>query len=76
MQQTVTTDALPLDDFYTIEDFAAAYPKTAALHTLRWQLRFRKENGLDQCVVRVGKKLLISKSRYANWLQSRMGRST
>lgn len=69
--QTQTSDTLPLDDLYTINDLAAKYPNILTEYTLRWQLRDRAKNGLGPACVRVGKNILISKSRYEQWLATR-----
>ena len=64
-------DAIKLDDLRDIEALAAENPKTLTVATLRWQLRHRDTNGLAVACVRVGKRLLISKSRYEHWLATR-----
>ena len=61
-------DAIKLDDLRDIEALAAENPKTLTVATLRWQLRHRDTNGLAAACVRIGKRLLISKSRYEHWL--------
>ncbi len=70
-------DAIKLDDLRDIEALAAENPKTLTVSTLRWQLRHRDTNGLSAACVRVGKRLLISKSRYEYWLatQTEAGRA-
>ncbi len=70
-------DAIKLDDLRDIEALAAENPKTLTVSTLRWQLRHRDTNGLAAACVRVGKRLLISKSRYEYWLatQTEAGRA-
>lgn len=67
-------DAITLDDLHTVEDLAEQYPKTLPAKTLAWQVRNREQNGLAPAVVRVGKRLLISKSRYEHWLATQAGR--
>lgn len=62
-----------LEDLYSIEDLAAAFPKILSPDTLRWQLRRRNENGLARCCFPVGRRILISKSRYEAWMASRAG---
>ena len=66
--------ALALLDLATVQGLAAEHPQLLSVPTLRWQLRHRDENGLATACVRVGKKLLISRSRYEIWLSSRAGR--
>jgi hypothetical protein len=73
MQETPSA-TLPLDDLHTIEELASKYPRILTAYTLRWQLREREKNGLAPACVRVGKKLLISKIRYEQWLATRAGR--
>ncbi len=65
--------AIVLDDLFDVEDLAATYPNILSVSTLRWQLRSRDSNGLAAACVRVGKKLLISKTRYEQWLASQAG---
>lgn len=64
-----------LDDLRTIEGLAQEFPQILTVPTLRWQLRHRDENGLSSACVRVGKKLLIYRSRYAAWLATGAGRA-
>lgn len=65
--------SIPLDDLHTVEGLASKYPGILTAYTLRWQLRGRDNNGLSPACVRVGKKLLISKTRYEQWLAARAG---
>jgi len=64
---------LTLDDLYDVKALAAAFPAVLTERTIRWQLRSRMENGLAPCCVKVGKKLLVSRSRYEAWLSTRAG---
>lgn len=73
--ETHNNASLSLDDLHTVEEFASRYPHILSPYLLRWQLRDRERNGLAPACVRVGKKLLISKSRYEQWLASRAGSS-
>lgn len=68
------TEAIRLDDLYEVKKFAHEAP-FLSVPALRWQLRNRGKNGLSGCVVIVGKKLLISKSRYEQWLGNQAGRA-
>ena len=74
MMQAQQPDSLPLDDLFTIQGLVSKYPAILTEYTLRWQLRDREKNGLAPACVRVGRNLLISKSRYESWLASRAGR--
>lgn len=73
MQHQVPGESLALDDLYPLEDFVAAFPNILTVPTLRWQLRHRDINGLAPACVRIGKRLLISKTRYESWLSSQTG---
>lgn len=66
----MNSPAIPLDDLHTVEDFAAQHARIFTESTLRWQLRSRASNGLDElgAVVKIGKRLLISKTRFEQWL--------
>jgi len=73
MQDANHPATMPLDDLHTVEELAKKYPRILSVFTLRWQLRDRAKNGLAPACVRVGKKLLISKTRYEQWLAARAG---
>lgn len=64
---------IALGDLRTVEGLAEEFPALLSVPTLRWQLRHRDSNGLGSACVRVGKKLLISRSRYEAWLGTRAG---
>lgn len=68
-------DVPPLDDWYSIEDLVAAFPKVLTDAKLRWQIRHRAENGLASACYNQGVrgKMFISKSRYERWLASQAG---
>ncbi len=64
---------LELGDLRTTTQLAAEHPGVLNVWMLRQQLRRRSSNGLASCCVWVGRRLLISRSRYAAWLTSRLG---
>jgi hypothetical protein len=68
------SENISLDDLHSVESFAQKYPALLTVQTLRWQLRHRDRNGMAQCCVALGKKLLISKSRYESWLAGQAGK--
>lgn len=70
---STTVEAVQLADLYPIDGLVAAHPALLSTATLRWQLRHRDTNGLATACVRLGKKLLISKTRYEIWLATRAG---
>lgn len=62
-----------LDDLYSVKELAAAFPRILSVNTLQYQLRSREENGLAAACVPIGKRLLISKPLYEQWLATRTG---
>lgn len=66
--------AINLNDLKTIECLVDENPQALTVSLLRWQLRHRYENGLASCCVRAGKRILISKSRYEQWLAANAGK--
>lgn len=66
--------AIPLTDLRSVEELAAEHPRILTIKTLRYQLRHRAVNGLAPCCVAIGKKLLISKTRYEGWLATQAGK--
>lgn len=70
-------DIAPVDltDLYSIQDFAALFPGLLSVQTLRWQMRNKKENGMQGCCLKLGRRIFISKSRYERlFLTKRIGR--
>lgn len=65
-----TQAPIQLNDLLTIEQLADAHPNILKVATIKWQLRFRETNGLAAACVPVGRRLLISKTRYEAWLGS------
>lgn len=61
-------EQIELSDLRTVGQLAAEFPAILSVPTLRWQLRDRDSNGLSRACVKLGKKLLISKTRYQAWL--------
>lgn len=68
------TVAINLNDLKTIECLVDENPQALTVSLLRWQLRHRYENGLANCCVKAGKRILISKSRYEQWLAANAGK--
>jgi hypothetical protein len=68
------TAAINLNDLKTIEGLVDENSQALTVSLLRWQLRHRYENGLANCCVRAGKRILISKSRYEQWLAANAGK--
>jgi hypothetical protein len=40
---------------------------------LRYQIFHSKENGFDQCIVRIGSKILINEEAFFRWLDEKNG---
>lgn len=63
-----TTNQIELSDLFTVQQLAARHPNVLTVLMLRYQLRNRETNGLKRAVVRIGKKMFISESRFQQWL--------
>lgn len=74
MEHNQPAPTIPLDDLRSVQALAAEHPEVLTVEGLRWQLRHRADNGLAHCCVAIGKKLLISRSRYEGWLASQAGK--
>ncbi len=74
MENDTAQQSIELNDLRSLEELAAEHPRILTTKTLRYQLRHRGENGLAHCCVAIGKKLLISKSRYEGWLATQAGK--
>lgn len=68
-------DAIDPGDLRSVESLAAEHPDVLTVHALRHQVRRRESNGLASACVRLGRRVLISKTRYAMWLGSQAGQS-
>lgn len=68
MQNTTPQDAIRLDDLRSIEEIVAENNKILSSNILRYQLRQRFTNGLADACVRIGNRVMISKTRYEHWL--------
>ncbi len=68
------TASINIDDLKTIEGLVEENTKALTISLLRWQLRHRHENGMASCCVKAGKRILISKSRYEQWLAANAGK--
>lgn len=64
---------IPLEDLRSVEELASEHPKVLSVRLLRYQLRHRETSGLSVACVRLGKRVLISKSRYEAWLATQAG---
>lgn len=60
--------AIDLNDLRTVEQLAAEHPGVLNVATLRYQVKHREKLGMGRACVRIGRRLLVSKSRYQEWL--------
>jgi hypothetical protein len=70
------TQPLPLSDWKSIGALAerlnaGASTPTLTEHSLRHHVRLAEHNGLSPAIRRVGRRVLISESRFLQWLESR-----
>jgi len=65
---------IDITDLRTIEGLVSENPEVLNVSLLQWQLRHRDQNGLNNAVVKVGKRVLISKTRYQQWLSAQAGK--
>lgn len=66
-------DPMGLSDYATVKEVARCYPSFSQ-HSLRNLITKRKTNGFDRCIHRVGRKILISYSKFAQWLAEKAER--
>ena len=71
--QRSATPAAVFDDLATIEQLVADAPEILTISSIRWALRHRHENGLSASCVRLGKRILISRRGFADWLTGQGG---
>ncbi|MDO3558275.1 hypothetical protein [Ralstonia pseudosolanacearum] len=67
------TNQIELTDLFSVQELAARHPRVLSVLALRYQLRNRHANGLAKACVKIGKKLLISETRYQTWLSEQAG---
>lgn len=68
-------DHNPLNDFINPYEIPVKFPSlnlTAA--SMRWMLRQRAHTGLDACVRKFGRKIMIHLPSFTDWLMSRPSR--
>lgn len=57
-----------LSEFRSVDQLCNEYPDLITKSALRWALRFREQNGLDQHVSKLGKKFIIHVPGFTGWL--------
>lgn len=67
-------ESIPLDELFTIREFANRHARLLTESTLRYQLRNRHANGLAATVVPLGHHALIWEPGYFRWLGTLAGK--
>lgn len=69
---SLSTESIPqnLNDFQPPEAIAAQYPQFKE-SSIRWWLRQRRNNGLDEHVRKVGKQLYVYVPGFLHWINTR-----
>ena len=59
-------------DLRTVKQLAEELKPTGAFTeaSIRWLIFNRTQNGFDACLVRVGRKVLIDRTRFGQWLEA------
>lgn len=76
MQSSTATAESQIDDLAeldTLDELTARYPEKFTKSQLQWALRFRDQNGLDEAVVKLGRRLYLHRPTFMLWLMNRRG---
>lgn len=57
------------DNILTIDQLVAAYPAFSE-KTVRWWIYNGKANGFEAVLIRIGSRIYIDKTKFADWLES------
>lgn len=60
-----------LSEFKLIKGMVEQHKDKFTEHQIRWWLRDREENGLDECVVKIGKRLYVHQPSFLRWFISK-----
>jgi hypothetical protein len=63
-----------MSNFLTVKQFASKHPAFSE-SSLRYHIFNEKTNGLDNCLRRIGRKVLIEESSFLKWVDAH-GRQT
>lgn len=68
--------AVVAPQLFTVEQFSAAEPAFKE-GSLRWLIFNRDSNGLEEsgALIRVGRRVLIDRSKFLSWLMAQQGRA-
>jgi len=56
-------------DWLTIPSLIEFTDKQVTENQLRWWLRFKKTNGLEECTRTIGRKIYINKAGFMRWFE-------
>ncbi len=68
-------DSIELESLIPVQEVADRYPAIFTRTTVHWLMRNRDQNGLAQCVVRIGKRDFLIKPFFERWLAQRAGQN-
>ena len=57
------------EDLMTIDQLCAEYPAFGE-KTVRWWIYNGKSNGFAACLIRIGTRIYIDKTKFADWIES------
>lgn len=63
--------SISFDDFATIEQLAEESNGLTNEGKIKWAIRNRNKNGMDICLKKFGKRWLIHKPSFFNWLANK-----
>ena len=67
-----TQPVVSIDDFVTIRQLTTSNPAFTEGGIRAFIFRSRS-NGFDSCICRIGRKILISKSAFSQWIETQNG---
>jgi hypothetical protein len=67
-----THPSINVDDFVTIRQLTTSNPAFTE-GGIRALIFRSKSNGFDRCIRRIGRKILISKSAFSQWIEAQNG---
>ena len=73
IQNKSTQPVVNVDDYITIRQLATRYPAFTE-GGIRALIFRAKSNGFDSCIRRIGRKILISKSAFSQWIETQNGK--
>jgi len=64
------TDDIRSSDLLTVMEHARRYPNLGSVASLRWQIFWAEQNGLEEAgaIVRRGRRVFVVVPRYLDWI--------